>query len=281
MKKNFAIIIALLLCLQPITAQNEKKSVNAEITDSTLALNLLLGKNKNKDNGENKDSTKTEKKPKKLKNFEMLTPTLDLGVNFLASDGKLSLDENLDALEVKNLASINWNLHLFKYRLNLIKHKLNLNFGLGVNVYNYHFTGDGYLVPKIDQVSIGYNTDENGDVINLKKNNLRTSYMTIPLALNFNSNPKKSKKSFFLTAGGYFGLKIKSMQKLRWDIDYKETVKIVDKFNTNPYRYGMFAQIGFGGIGLYFDYALNDLFKEEEAGIYKVRPFSSGIVFNF
>lgn len=261
MKSFFIALAAFGICAASY-AQDEGNNPEKKEKDPNFSLELNLN---------------NEKKPKKT-NPKIVTEIgyFDMGINFLRSDGGFSLSDELEVLDLNHPKSTNLNFHLLDQRISLVKRKLNFQWGLSFNVYNYNFESDRVLLPKMDEVSFSIDSL----VPKLKRNVLRTSYFTLPLALNLETKPDHYSKSIHIVAGGYVGIRMKTSQRIKTDLNYKQRIINADRLNTNPLRYGVFGQIGFGNVSLFADIAMSGLFKDDESGMYKVKPFSVGICIN-
>jgi len=56
--------------------------------------------------------------------------------------------------------------------------------------------------------------------------------------------------------------------------------KFNDYYNLEPFRYGAFAWLGYGGMGLYAKYYFNDVFAEGQ-GPKDFKNLSFGLMFGF
>lgn len=195
-----------------------------------------------------------------LKDVKMRWVMVDYGIStYVGKDGlNLPSEYPYSAFEQNLWKSSNWNLHLFKMKVNMIKHNVNLMTGLSFEFYRYNWVnnyilkaGDAPIVPFI-------NTNGNGETIKYDKNRMYTSWLTMPLMLNFESNPYKNNSSFHLNAGVFAGVKLASNIRLEND---QAKAKITDNFNLNNFRYGLTGSIGYGPVNLYANYSLVPLFK--------------------
>ncbi len=163
--------------------------------------------------------------------------------------------------------SINFNVWLIMQRLNVYKHKLNLIYALGVEMNNYRFARNITYIP-------GYPTTIIRDTVNFSKNKLFASYLTVPLMLNFNSNPVRPGRSFEMSLGLSAGYLVKSRTK---QISAERgKVRRTDDFNLNKWRVGLTGELGYGPVKLYGNYALTPL---HDSGLEQY-PFSIGIRLN-
>lgn len=163
--------------------------------------------------------------------------------------------------------SINFNIWLLMQRLNIHKHKLNLIYALGTEMNNYRFARNITYIP-------GYPTTIIRDSVSFTKNKLFASYLTIPVMLNFNSNPARPGRSFELSAGVSGGYLLKSRTKQVSEERGKE--RHTDDFSLNKWRFGLTGEIAYGPIKLYTNFALTPL---HDYGLEQY-PFSVGFRFN-
>ncbi|MBL7831674.1 MAG: outer membrane beta-barrel protein [Saprospiraceae bacterium] len=207
------------------------------------------------------EAPESPNRKRELKNVKMRWVMVDYGMSTYVHDGNLNLPPGypFDAFEQNLWKSSNWNLHLFKMRINAIDHRVNVITGLSFEFYRYNWTNNYVIEGNQAPIIPALLTDENGDVIKFDKNRMYTSFLTIPLMLNYESNPYKSKNSFHLSAGGYIGFKLASNIRLESD---KLDRLTKDNFNLNNFRYGLTGQIGYGPITLYANYSMVPLFKK-------------------
>ncbi|MFY0253193.1 outer membrane beta-barrel protein [Chitinophaga sp. 30R24] len=163
--------------------------------------------------------------------------------------------------------SINFNIWLFEQRLNITKHKLNLLYALGLEMNNYRYARNITYLP-------GYPTQIIRDTVDFSKNKLFAEYISIPVMLNFNSNPARPSRAFqasFGVSGGYL-LKSKTKQVS----EERGKVRKTDDFNLNKWKFGLTGELGYGPVKLYANFALTPL---HDYGL-KQYPFSIGLRLN-
>ncbi|AWO01668.1 hypothetical protein DLD77_08145 [Chitinophaga alhagiae] len=163
--------------------------------------------------------------------------------------------------------SINFNIWVLMQRLNLHKHKLNLIYALGLEINNYRYARSISYVP-------GYPTTIVRDSVEFSKNKLLAQYLTIPLMLNFNSNPARPGRSFELSLGVSGGYLLKARTKQI--SEERGKVRRSDDFNLNKWRFGLTGELGYGPIKLFSNFALTPL---HDYGLEQY-PFSIGFRFN-
>ena len=163
--------------------------------------------------------------------------------------------------------SINVNIWLFQQRLNIYRHKLNLIYALGVEMNNYRFARNITYVP-------GYPTQILRDTVSFSKNKLFVEYLSVPVMLNFNSNPARPGHAFKMSMGVMGGYMVKARTK---QISKERgKVKKVDDFNLNKWKLSITGDVGYGPVKLYGSFALTPL---HDYGLEQY-PFSVGLRFN-
>ncbi|WP_299366438.1 hypothetical protein [Winogradskyella sp.] len=109
--------------------------------------------------------------------------------------------------------------------------------------------------------------------VELNKAKFRTTNLVFPVHLEFGPSRKIERENYFrysthnrlkVGLGGYAGLNIGSMQKLKYKEDGN---RIKDKqrggFEVNEFVYGLSGYLAWGDIALYVKYDLNPLFKNQ------------------
>ncbi|WP_298739494.1 hypothetical protein [uncultured Chitinophaga sp.] len=163
--------------------------------------------------------------------------------------------------------SINVNIWLIQQRLNIYKHKLNVIYALGVEMNNYRYARNITYVP-------GYPTQIIRDTVNFSKNKLFAEYLSVPLMLNFNSNPARPGRSFELSMGVMGGYLVKSRTKQI--SEERGKIKRTDDFNLKQWRFALTSELAYGPVKLYGNFSLTPL---HDYGLEQY-PFSVGIRFN-
>ncbi len=195
---------------------------------------------------------------------------LDYGISTYLHKGKMNLPAELNVMEQSLFGSSNWNLHIVQQRLRLDKKsKVNLMYGLTLEFNKYKFSNDHVLQEKQNQVTFMESAEP------LKKNMLSTTYLEIPLMMNFRTKRNKYNKRFNFTAGAYAGVLLASKTKIR--IQDGEKIKIRDDFNLNRVKYGIVARVGYGPVNFYATYSPSSLFKKSQRGIYDLQAMSFGV----
>lgn len=163
--------------------------------------------------------------------------------------------------------SVNINVWLFMQRLNLYKHKFNLQYALGMEFNNYHFARNISYLP-------GYPTVIVRDTVQFSKNKLFAQYLTVPLMLNYTSNPLRPGRAFKASFGVQGGYLLKSRTKQI--SEERGKIKRTDDFNLNKWKAGFTGELGYGPVKLYGNLAFTPL---HDYGLEQY-PFAIGVRLN-
>jgi hypothetical protein len=176
---------------------------------------------------------------------------------------------------LKTGKSLNVNFWFFMRRINLIKTHVNLKYGFGIEYDNYRFKSSSNLSfleknpylnslqPKSPVVI--------RDSISFSKNKLALNYITVPLMVNFVTNPTNAKKglsvSMGLSAGYLYGVR----NKQKSDERCKE--KNRGDYDLERFKLSYIAEMGLGPVRLYGSYSPNSIFSK---GLV-MKPYTIGI----
>ena len=183
-----------------------------------------------------------------------------------------------------------WGSHFYEwgitYNTRILKNHnlLHAKYGFSVMYNNLRPTENRFFQKNGDQTSLEVFPEH------LKESRLRNVYLVFPAHLEFDFTPKKvskdGEKTYFRThnslrigVGGYAGVRVKSKQILKYEID-GDRVKDKQKgdFNASDFSYGLSAYLGYGETSLYVKYDLNPLFKSNSIDQNNV---SVGVRFDF
>jgi len=204
----------------------------------------------------------------------------DLGMNNYLSDGKFP-DENNELYTVRPWGS--WYVAIKSIQHTHVKGKLFIEWGAGVDWYNFKFQKDNILMSK-DENGVIF-TEDNRDV-DYVKSKLTASYINasfIPV-LDFGGRGSKTRfwdsygSKFRIGLGPYAAYRIGSHSKLVYENGDKTKEKDHDNFYLNTFRYGLRLQLGIQSTDFFFNYDLNELFSTKPNNP-KLNAFSFGIIF--
>lgn len=211
-------------------------------------------------------------KKKKPKLVETSWNVMELGLNELLTPNGADLPAEYAGMKIIPAKSINFHWGIVQQGINIGGGKLRLLYGLGIDFNNYRFEEDIDLVKGSNPLEYTVNDERN-----YKKNKLVSQYLTMPLMLNFKSNPQNENKSLNIAAGVHGGYLIQSHQKQKWHEDgSKEKRKIRGDYNFNQYRLGYALQFGYGDVNIYARYYPDPTFKDKKGP--EVNTAAVGIV---
>ncbi|MCH5600599.1 outer membrane beta-barrel protein [Niabella ginsengisoli] len=204
---------------------------------------------------------------------------MDIGVsNYVDNTNYTSVDAqnyapeaNDEWLELKPFKSRNVNIWLVTQQFNLINHYVNFQYGLGIELNNYHYNQPIRYEAQTPAV-------ENAPVIYLdetlnrtyKKNKLAADYITAPVMLNFNLTPYRL-YPFEISAGISAGYLYSARNKFVNSDDGK--IKTRGDFDMRPWKLSYIAEVNLGVIRLYGSYAFKGMYLR---GL-DIRPYNFGI----
>lgn len=154
-----------------------------------------------------------------------------------------------------------WKTRLFK-NTNAVR----LKYGLSVQWNKLNVKDNNYLTDNNDVVSL------KDFSVKLKKSKFRTTNLVVPIHFEFGPSKKIVRDEYFrystynkfrIGIGGYAGINISSMHKVKYKIDGELEKEKEKGFNTNPFVYGLSAYAGFGNLCLYAKYDVSPLFKDQ------------------
>lgn len=174
--------------------------------------------------------------------------------------------------------SINVNLLLVGQKVSLVKHQLNLKYGIGLDLNNYRFRSnisfsEGGFNPYNSAQDIShafvYRDEEH-----FTKNKLAADYITVPVLLDFTSNPGSYGSSgVTLSAGISMGYLYSARNKQKSDESGKK--KNRGDYDIEKWKFSYVGELGVGPVHLYGSYSPKSMFKND----LNFRPYTIGIRF--
>ena len=267
-----------------VSKEDNKKSVTLHVETDTDYIydyydsdttRLRIGKKKFIiiDDGENNEiSFENEGSEKGDGKFKGHFGGIDIGINnYFTSDFSTSLPLSEEYLNLNTGKSWGVNLNLFQQSISLIKNNVGIVTGIGFEFNNYSFENK-QMVLSGDSTVLSYYTETQQ---NYEKNKLTTSFLTVPLILEFQIPVGEKNKPIYLSVGATGSVKLGSHVKLKDDSGNKE--KRRDDYNLSPLRYGLTARIGYRGMNFFANYSLQPMFEKDKGP--ELYPFTIGISF--
>jgi hypothetical protein len=157
--------------------------------------------------------------------------------------------------------------------------------GLGVGFGTDHMffdKGAGRDLNIINNTAFRFSRNTGVDTANRYKSiKLQTAYLEAPVELRFMTKPETPNKSLKFAIGVKVGTMLSAVDKTRFERDGAGNVqynrKEKDRKHFNGLRIAPTARIGYGNIGIFAQYQLNDFIKEGQ-GPNLIRPFTVGFM---
>ncbi len=200
-------------------------------------------------------SQSTEKRPATARPDLPGTFTLEFGLN-RGLDAPDNFDLGLFGSRTINL--------YYQYEFRILHSRFSFVPGIGLSLERYKFRNNNILTyPSENRDSVVLLTVAEHQLSTLRKSQLITNYVEVPLELRYTLNPDDPARSFKISVGGRIGYMYDAFTKIKYKAD-GEAKQIKDKqnFNLNRLRYGVSAKIGFGNFALFGYYNLSTLFEE-------------------
>jgi hypothetical protein len=219
---------------------------------------------------ENKEAEK--QKSKKAPSFKGHWSGFQLGLNnYLNSNNSMSLDNSMSFMDLNTDRSWTYGLNLFQHDFGLGTNKVGIVTGVGIEWSNYNFDMD--LSIRRDSIGViqPYDLSYLGSI---QKNKLSTTYLNVPLILEFQI--PAGKKRVYFSGGLLGGIKLGSHTKIVYkENGDKKKIKDKDDYNLNSLRYGITARAGYKGLNLFATYYLTPLFETNKGP--ELYPFYIGL----
>ena len=205
---------------------------------------------------------------------------IDVGVNLLMDKNQSTSFTGDDKwLDTDPIKSMSWSFNLFEEKIRLVKDYVGITTGLGIT-YNSYGLDDNVRVISNSDTTYGFIADRElpdslGGFTSFSKNKLRTTYVRVPLLLEFNTS-LDPKRSVHVAAGVTAGVRIGSINKIKYEDDGKNIKqRTKDDFNFSPLTLDASVRVGFKHITLFANYGLTPLFEDGKGA--EVYPLTVGI----
>ena len=289
MKKLILLLALAIICINVSAQEDSVKTRQNKDTIRIGGIIIIKNGDKNDKNVEVKVTTDNPKKKKSnvstnwwivdlgFANYSDKTNYANTGSYLINRAGYPALDKN--DFKLKAGKSVNVNIWVFMQRVNLIKHYVNLQYGFGVELNNYRYKSaisyneDG-LVPYTA------NTKTNApfifrDSISFSKNKLAADYATVPVMLNFVTNPHQRKKGISLGLGVSAGYLYSQRNKQVSNERGKQ--KNRGDYNMERFKLSYVAELGLGPVMLYGSYSPTSMYENN----LNIRPYNVGFRFSY
>lgn len=288
MKQLITLLAAAIIC-SAATAQTD--STKTKKSDTIRIGGMVIVKNGKKDKDVN--ITMGRKNYDKKRNANVSTNWWIVDLGFANYDDKTNYGAtgaylvnrpgypalNANDFKLRTGKSVNVNVWIFMQRLNMIKHHVNLKYGLGLELNNYRYRAISPLSYK-EGGQIPYtNTQTNApfifrDSVEFSKNKLAADYLTVPLMLNFTTNPNSKRKGLSISAGVSAGYLYSQRNKQKSSARGKDINK--GDYDLERFKLSYVGEVGVGPVRFYGSYSPKSLYKTS----LDMRPYNFGIRFS-
>ena len=295
--KKFTLLMAVVFVAMSSKAQNDS---TVAVIDTTVKISkpdtirvgniLIIKKNADAENKAERNTTiEFGRSAKKNSKISTSWWELDLGfsnyndqTNYGNTGGFLvdrpgSQDLSKGDFNLRTGKSINVNIWIFMQKMSLVKNYVNLKYGMGLELNNYRYkSAVSYKENGVIPYSNGLQTSNAfifRDSISFSKNKLAADYLTVPLMLNFDSNPNDSKKGISASFGISAGYLYSQRNKQKSDERGKKTNK--GEYDMERFKISYIGELGLGPVRLYGSYSPSSMYQN---GL-DMRPFNIGFRF--
>ena len=160
--------------------------------------------------------------------------------------------------------------------------RFSVGLGVGVGTDRISFDNEaGRDLNIINGNGITFRRNTGADsTIRYRSIGLHSAFLEAPVEIRFMTKPETPNKSWKFALGMKVGTMVSAVDKTRFERDaagnLQYNTKVKDRKNFNNLRLAAQARVGYGNIGLFAQYQINDFIKEGQ-GPSQVRPFSVGL----
>lgn len=290
--KTKAILVFLFLICSGITMA-QQDSLKAEKNNDTIRVGGIIILKKGKPN-EQRRVTITVSRGHRARTSKIQTNTFffDLGLanwsdktNYAVATSRHDLvnqpgasDLSEKDFKLRTGKSVNVNLWIIGQTVSLAKHYVNLKYAFGLELNNYRFQSNisfnkGGFNPYVSSQDIPH-AFVFRDSINFTKNKLAADYFTIPVMLNFKSNPNYNDRGVSLSAGVSMGYLYSSRNKQKSEARGKQ--KNRGDYDLRKWKFSYVGEIGIGFVHLYGSYSPKSIFTNN----LDFNPYTIGLRFS-
>jgi len=243
---------------------------NVQETRNNASTNIGYGNDTTAVNASKTDTTAVHTKDGGVY-FGITFSRFDLGLATLIDNGSFTLSPQNQFLRYRSWKTSNVGFDV-------------IQFGVKVNKsFKIYLSGgfDWTLIRLRDNITILRNQPVltyRQDNIDYSKNRFSSSYLRIPLSFEFKGKENANGSRFHLVVGPEGGFLLNGRVKQISAENGKQ--KFDDTYHFTTFRYGGFARMGYGALGLFAKYYVNDMFENSPAQK-GLKNFSFGLMLGF
>lgn len=251
-------------------AQSNKDTVLVVTRDTTKkdekSITIKLGDQSKDDNSADEDHKSQGKF-----SSQFIAARFDIGLSTYTDNGSFTLSPANSFLERETWKSSNFGFEFFQIGYRFSSYfKIYAGAGLDWN----HMRLKNNITIQQEKPTLSYTTD----AVDYKKNRFSSQYLRIPLSVQLRTKQDKNGDKLNFVFGPEIGFLLNGKVKQVSSENGKDKFK--DDYNLNPFRYGAFARLGYGGTGVYVKYYANDVFADGQ-GPADFKNLAFGLMFGF
>lgn len=204
------------------------------------------------------DDEETKKKITYPRTFGGLTfSRIDWGFSRPIQDGSFTMSGDNEFMQYGRASNFGFDVAQFGVRLND-------NFRIYASAgfeWNYMRLKNNVLLHQ-GEVPLGYTVVDRNEV-NYRKNILTSTYLRAPVTFEWRSARNRKGDRLKVAFGPMTGILLKGSQRLKSDEQGKQGFK--DNYNLQSFQYGGFVRVGYGHMGVFAKYYMNDMFENSPA----------------
>lgn len=196
---------------------------------------------------------------------------IDFGFNMLLNEDYSGYEDEFLENDVFRSNSAYFNVLQQSFDLQKNKNTLGLVTGFGLQLQSYRLDDNTTIYldeGKVVQPQYVY-FDEN------QKSKLANVWIHVPLLFEWQIPVNHFDNRFYVSAGIMGSFRLNSHAKIKYKIDKKQKLKVVDDFSMNNFRYSLMVRTGYRWFNFFACYDLIPLFKENKGP--EVTPFTFGL----
>ena len=218
-----------------------------------------------------------------------------LGFNgYVNSDFNMDFGPRYSYMNLNTARSLVVNLNPIELNLNLVKNHFGFTSGLGFQLSNYYFTGNSTLIPDSSSLVAFNVVDVNGAPVEIRRNKLFVSYLTLPILFEYQTNSRHRINSFHIALGVIAGVRICSYTKQVFD-SREQTYYLADAkgnkvasfyvdrfysrnhsaYHLSPFKLDATVRIGWSILNLWATYSITPMFQKNQGPV--LYPWTVGI----
>lgn len=202
---------------------------------------------------------------------------LEFGLcSYVGPNGSTDLPDDADFMSLDQVRSNTVAFNFMQLSMGLQRRgNIGLVSGLGIEHSRYSLAGP-YLLTKDENGNTNYTVSDR----DIKSNRLSTTYLNVPLLLEFQIPTNRNSHAFYFSAGAIGGFRLNSYTRTRYnDNNGPGKERTTSNFNLQDWRYGVMARMGYRAINLYGSYYFSPLFKTDKGP--ELYPVSVGVSIAF